>query len=198
MVAVMTTIREALPPDAVVTTGAGNYAVWAHRFLEHRRYGTQLAPVSGAMGYGIPAAIAAKLVHPERTVVAFAGDGCFQMSGHELATARQYGLPFVVVLINNGIYGSIRAHQERHHPGRVVATDIVGPDFVAYARAFGCTGERIDTTAQFEPAFRRALAAEVPTVLELRLDPEIITTDATLSAIRAGAQRRLRAESEGS
>jgi acetolactate synthase-1/2/3 large subunit len=187
MVAVMATMRELLPGDAIITTGAGNYAAWSHRFLRYTQPGTQLAPISGSMGYGVPAAIAAKLVHPDRVVVAFAGDGDFQMSGHELGTARQYDLPIIVILIENGIHGSIRVHQERNFPGRVIATDIVNPDFTAYARAFGCHTELVETAATFGAALRGALEAKVPAVLVLRLDPDAITPDASLMTIRARA-----------
>lgn len=190
MVAVMATMRELLPPDAIITTGAGNYAAWSHRFLRYTQPGTQLAPVSGSMGYGVPAAIAAKLVYPDRVVVAFAGDGDFQMSGHELGTARQYDLPIIVILIENGIHGSIRVHQERNFPGRVMATDIVNPDFTAYARAFGCHTELVETAGSFGAALRGALAAKVPSVLVLRLDPDAITPDASLTMIRARASAK--------
>lgn len=187
MVAVMATMRELLPRDAIVTTGAGNYAAWSHRFLRYTQRGTQLAPVSGSMGYGIPAAIAAQLIHPGRAVIAFVGDGDFQMCGHELGTARQYGLPIVVILIENGIHGSIRVHQERNFPGRVIGTEIVNPDFVAYARAYGAHAELVETAAAFGGAFRRALDAGVVSVLVLRLDPEAITPDASLTTIRERA-----------
>jgi acetolactate synthase-1/2/3 large subunit len=183
-------MRELLPPDAIITTGAGNYAAWSHRFLRYTQPGTQLAPVSGSMGYGVPAAIAAKLVHPDRVVVAFAGDGDFQMSGHELGTAQQYGLPIIVILIENGIHGSIRVHQERNFPGRVMATDIVNPDFTAYARAFGAHTELVETADTFGAALRGALAATVPSVLVLRLDPDAITPDASLTTIRARASAK--------
>ncbi len=143
------------------------------------------------MGYGLPAAIAAQLAHPDRVVIAFAGDGCFQTSGHELGTARQYDLPIIVIIINNGIHGSIRMHQERHYPGRVIATDIVNPDFTAYARAFGLDATLIETAAEFGPALRAAIANRRPAVLELRLDPEALTPDATLSEIRARAEQTL-------
>lgn len=185
MVAVMATLQERLPRDAILTTGAGNYTAWSQRFYRYTRLGTQLAPVSGSMGYGIPAAIAAQLVHPDRVVVAFEGDGCFQMCGHELGTALQYGLPIVVIVIDNGIHGAIRVHQERHFPGRVIGTDLVNPDFVAYARAFGAYAEAVETAAEFGGALQRALDARTPSVLVLRLDPEAITPDATLSQIRA-------------
>src|SRR5207237_9729168 len=134
---VMAFLRRRLPGDAILTCGAGNFTVWAHRFYEFRQYGTQLAPRSGAMGYGIPAALAAKALHPERTVVCIAGDGDFMMSGAELATAVMYELPIVVLIVNNGMYGTIRMHQERLYPGRVVGTDLHNPDFAAYADSFG-------------------------------------------------------------
>jgi len=157
--------------------------VWAHRFYEFHRYGTQLAPCAGAMGYGLPAAIAAKLLYPERTVVCMSGDGDFSMSGHELATAVQYDARIVVLIANNGMLGTIRMHQERQF-GRGVATDLVNPDFVAYARAFGCHAALVERTEQFAPAFEEALAAGRPAVLELRVDPEAITPRATLSSLR--------------
>lgn len=187
MVAVMATMREQLPKDAVVTTGAGNYAAWSHRFLRYTKLGTQIAPVSGSMGYGLPAAIAQQLLYPDRTVVAFAGDGCFQMSGHELGTAMQYDLPIVVMLIDNGIHGSIRVHQEKNFPGRVMGTDIVNPDFVAYAKAFGAHAELVETAADFGGALQRALAAKTVSVIVLRLDSDAITPDASLTTIRARA-----------
>jgi acetolactate synthase-1/2/3 large subunit len=187
MVEVMASVRELLPHDAIITTGAGNYAAWSHRFYRYTRPGTQIAPVSGSMGYGLPAAIAQQLLYPERVVVAFAGDGCFQMSGHELGTAMQYELPLILILINNGIHGSIRVHQEKNFPGRVIATSIVNPDFVAYAKAFGAQAERIETADEFGPALQRALAARKTTVLVLELDPDAITPDATLTMIRARA-----------
>jgi acetolactate synthase-1/2/3 large subunit len=177
-------------PDAIVTNGAGNFTVWVHRFWRWRRYGTQLAPTSGAMGYGVPAAVAAKALSPDSTVLCFAGDGDFLMSGQELATAVQYELPIVVIVVNNGMYGTIRMHQERQFPGRVVGTDLVNPDFAAYARAFGAHGETVTETAAFPDAFERALAAGTPAVLELRIDPEAINPRTTLSAIRAQAGQR--------
>jgi acetolactate synthase-1/2/3 large subunit len=136
------------------------------------------------MGYGLPAAIAAKLAHPERTVVALAGDGCLLMTGQELATAVQYGLPVIVIVANNGMYGTIRMHQERHYPGRVVGTTLVNPDFVALARSFGAAAERVETTEMFLPALQRALAAGAPALIELRIDPEAISTRRTLSQMR--------------
>jgi acetolactate synthase-1/2/3 large subunit len=177
-------------PDAIVTNGAGNFTVWVHRFWRWHRHGTQLAPTSGAMGYGVPAAVAAKAHSPESTVVCFAGDGDFLMSGQELATAVQYELPIIVIVVNNGMYGTIRMHQERQFPGRVVGTDLVNPDFAAYARAFGAHGETVTETAAFPDAFESALTAETPAVLELRIEPEAINPRTTLSAIRAQAGQR--------
>ncbi len=177
-------------PDAIVTNGAGNFTVWVHRFWRWHRHGTQLAPTSGAMGYGVPAAVAAKALSPESTVVCFAGDGDFLMSGQELATAVQYDLPIIVIVVNNGMYGTIRMHQERQFPGRVVGTDLVNPDFAAYARAFGAHGETVTETADFPDAFERALAAGTPAVLELRIDAEAINPRTTLSALRAQAEQR--------
>jgi acetolactate synthase-1/2/3 large subunit len=178
-------LRERVP-DAVVTNGAGNFTVWVHRFWRWHRHGTQLAPTSGAMGYGVPAAVAAKLVRDDAVVLCFAGDGDFLMSGQELATAIQYELAIVILVVNNGMYGTIRMHQERHYPGRVVGTDLVNPDFAAYARAFGAHGEVVEETAQFADAFERALESGLPAVLELRIDPDAITPRTTLSAIREG------------
>jgi acetolactate synthase-1/2/3 large subunit len=176
-------------PDAIVTNGAGNFSAWVHRFWRWHDYPTQLAPTSGAMGYGVPAGIAAKLVAPERTVICFAGDGDFLMSGQELATAIQYDLPIVVLVVNNGMYGTIRMHQERHYPGRVVGTDLVNPDFAAFARAFGAHGETVTETAQFPEALERALAAGTPAVLELQIDPEAINPRTTLTKLRAAAMK---------
>ncbi|MFN2628549.1 MAG: thiamine pyrophosphate-binding protein [Gaiellaceae bacterium] len=178
-------LRERLP-DAVVATGAGNFSTWVQRFWRWHSFPSQLAPTSGAMGYGVPAAVAAKAVEPERPVLCFAGDGDFLMSGQELATAVQYGLPIVVLVVNNGMYGTIRMHQERHFPGRVVGTDLVNPDFAAYARAFGAHGETVAETGAFAEAFERALAAGRPALVELQIDPEAINPRTTLSAIRAG------------
>lgn len=173
-------------PNAIVTTGAGNFSVWVQRFWRWHDHATQVAPTSGAMGYGVPAAVAAKAVAPDRTVICFAGDGDFLMSGQELATAVQYDLPVVILVVNNGMYGTIRMHQERHFPGRVVGTDLVNPDFAAYARAFGAHGELVTQTSEFAGALDRALAAGRPALLELQIDPEAITPRTTLSAIRAG------------
>ncbi len=184
---VMSALRARLGPDAILTSGAGNFTVWAHRFYVFRRYRTQLAPLSGAMGYGLPAAIAAKLVHPHRDVVCLAGDGDFLMTAQELATARQAGAPVVVVVLDNGMYGTIRMHQERRFPGRVSGTDLENPDFVALARAFGAYGERVERTADVPAALDRALGAGTAAVLHLPVDPEALTPRQTLSEIRAEA-----------
>ena len=184
---VMAYLERTLPADAIMANGAGNYATWLHRFHRFTRYGTQLAPTSGSMGYGLPAAVGAKRVQPEKTVVCFAGDGCFMMHGQEFATAVQYQLPIVVVLIDNGMYGTIRMHQEKHYPGRVSATALQNPDFAAYAQAFGGHGERVESTDQFAPAFERALASGKPAILHCLLDPETITPSTTLEKIRDAA-----------
>jgi acetolactate synthase I/II/III large subunit len=180
-------LRERLPDDAILTNGAGNYTVWCHLYYVFRSYRTQLAPCSGAMGYGIPAAVAAKVVFPERTVVCVSGDGDFLMSGHEFAAAVQEKLPIVVLVVNNGMYGTIRMHQERLFPGRVVGTDLVNPDFVAWARAFGAYGELVVRSKDFPDALQRALGQDRPALLELRVDPEAITPRQTLSEIRSAA-----------
>jgi acetolactate synthase-1/2/3 large subunit len=180
MSGVIAAMRRRLPPEAIVCNGAGNYATWIHRFHRFRGFASQLAPTSGSMGYGVPAAIAAKLRHPDRDVVAFAGDGCFQMTGNELATAAQARAAIVVVVVDNGMYGTIRMHQEREYPGRVTATALENPDFAALARACGGHGETVDTTEAFEPALERALAAGVPAVIHMRIDPRAIAPGRTL------------------
>ncbi len=188
---VMATLRERLPSDAILTNGAGNFTVWAHRFYEFRQYRTQLAPTSGAMGYGVPAAVAAKILHPERTVVCIAGDGDFLMTGQELATAVQENAAVVILVVNNGMYGTIRMHQERHYPGRVSGTDLVNPDFAALARAFGAHGAVVERTTDFAAALEEALACGRPAVIELRVDQEALTPRQSLSEIREAAQARV-------
>ncbi|SDF79555.1 acetolactate synthase, large subunit [Limimonas halophila] len=180
-------LAERLPEDAVVTNGAGNYAAFVGRYMRFRRHGTQLAPTSGSMGYGLPAAIAAKLHAPDRPVIAFAGDGCFQMTAQEMVAAVQAGASVVVIVVNNRMHGTIRMHQEKHYPGRPVATDLHTPDFAAQARAQGAHAETVTETGQFAPAVERALAADGPTLIEVRTDPEAITPQRSLSAIRAAA-----------
>lgn len=190
MGALMKHLEAVLPSDAIMCNGAGNYATWLHRFHRFEQYATQLAPTSGSMGYGLPAAVGAKRVFPERTVVAFAGDGCFLMHGQEFATAIQYNLPILVILIDNGMYGTIRMHQERHYPGRVSATHLKNPDFAAYARAFGGHGERVETAEEFGPAFERAVASGLPAIVHCLLDPEAITPSMSLTDIRNAALRQ--------
>ncbi len=181
---IMAYLEKALPEDAILTNGAGNYATWVHRFHRFRRFATQGAPTSGSMGYGTPAAVAAKALFPEREVIAFAGDGCFMMNGQEFATAVQENLPIIVIVVNNGIFGTIRMHQEREYPGRVSGTDIRNPDFAALALAYGGHGERVEATAEFAPAFERARASGKPALIEIRLDPEAIMPTRTLTDIR--------------
>ncbi len=183
--AVMVWLRDNLPADAILCNGAGNYAAWIHRFFRFRRFGQHVAPTSGSMGYGVPAAVAMKRLHPERQIVCIAGDGDFLMNGQEFATAVQYGLPFVVVIADNGIYGTIRMHQEREYPGRVIATDLRNPDFAAYARAFGGFGVSVERTADFPAAFKEAQASGKPAIVRLAIDPDAITPMTTLAKIRA-------------
>jgi acetolactate synthase-1/2/3 large subunit len=185
----MVWLRDRLPPDAIVTNGAGNYATWVHRYFRFRRFGTQLAPTSGSMGFGTPAAVMAKRQCPDRIVVAFAGDGCFLMNGQEFATAVQYDLPIIVVIVDNGMYGTIRMHQELHYPRRISGTALKNPDFAAYARAFGGHGERVERTEDFAPAFERALASNKPSILHCLMDAEALTPARTLSEIRAAGEK---------
>ncbi len=180
-------LSQNLPEDAIITNGAGNFASWLHRHFQYKGWRTQLAPTSGSMGYSVPAAVAAKIAAPGRTVVAIAGDGEFLMNGQEFATAMQYGAAIIVLVVNNGMYGTIRMHQEREYPGRVSGTELSNPDFAAYARAFGGHGETVERSADFAPAFQRAAASGKPAILELRIDPEAITPSATLSGLRAAA-----------
>jgi acetolactate synthase-1/2/3 large subunit len=199
MAVVVKTIQRRLPEDTVYTNGAGNFSNWLHRFTRypgralHGR--TQLAPTSGAMGYGVPAAVAASLLYPQRTVLNLAGDGDFLMTGQELATATAYGAgrgrgKLISVVVDNGSYGTIRMHQEREFPRRVSGSDLVNPDFAALARAYGWHGETVEHTAQFEPVLEQALAADRPSLIHLRLDVEVISPRTTISAIREAASRR--------
>ncbi|MEK7360716.1 MAG: thiamine pyrophosphate-binding protein, partial [Pseudomonadota bacterium] len=165
-------LKRRLPADAILANGAGNFSSWLHRFYPHRMFRTQLAPTSGAMGYGVPAAVAAKIVHPQRMVVSWNGDGCFLMCGQELATAMQYGAKVIFVVVNNGMYGTIRMHQEREYPARVHGTALTNPDFVMLARAYGLHGELVEDTSEFAAAFERAAAAGKPALIELRIDPQ--------------------------
>jgi acetolactate synthase-1/2/3 large subunit len=184
MAEVVRTLSDVLPDDAIVTNGAGNFAAFVHRYFQYKGYRTCLAPTSGSMGYGLPAAIAAKLAHPARAVVNVQGDGCFLMTGQELATAVQYGLPIVTIVANNGMYGTIRMHQEREYPRRVIATTLVNPDFAAYARSFGAQGYTVEATADFAPVLAEALQGARPTVIELKLDPEALSVRKTLTEVR--------------
>jgi acetolactate synthase-1/2/3 large subunit len=176
-----------LPEDTIVAGGAGNFAGWLHRHFRYKGFRTQLGSTNGSMGYGYPAALAAKLAAPKRTVFALCGDGDFLMTGQEIATAAQYGANFVTVVVNNGLYGTIRMHQEREYPGRVYGTELKNPDFAAYARAFGGHGETVERTEDFAPAFERASKSGKPAIIELRIDPDAITPTTTLSAIREKA-----------
>ncbi len=200
MAVVVKTVARLVPADTVFTNGAGNFSGWPQRYLRfpalHQTGRTHLAPTSGAMGYGLPAAVAAALLEPQRTVINFAGDGDFLMTGQELATARAYGVgrgagKLIVIVVDNGTYGTIRMHQEREYPGRVSGSDLFNPDFATLARAYGLAAQTIERTQDFEPAFHAAMSRDVPTLLHLKLDTDVITTRGTLSAIREAAQRRL-------
>ena len=180
-------LSDHLPEDAIVAGGAGNFAGWLHRHFRYKGFRTQLGSTNGSMGYGYPAAVAAKLAEPKRTVLGLCGDGDFLMTGQEIATAAQYGANFVALVVNNGIYGTIRMHQEREYPGRVFGTDLKNPDFAAYARAFGGHGETVERTEEFAPAFERASRSGKPALIELKIDPDAITPATTLSAIREKA-----------
>ncbi|MBP2161449.1 MULTISPECIES: thiamine pyrophosphate-binding protein [Asticcacaulis] len=183
---VVKALHAALPDDTIVCNGAGNYAIWLHRHWRHSRPRTQLAPTCGSVGYSVPAGVMAKRARPNQTVVVFAGDGCFLMHGNEFATAVQYDIPVIVLVIDNGMYGTIRMHQERDYPHRVIGTDLKNPDFAAYATAFGGHGETVRTTAEFMPAFERARASGKPAILHCFLDPQAITPGKTLDQIAAG------------
>jgi acetolactate synthase I/II/III large subunit len=190
---VVRTLQATLPADTIVCNGAGNFATWAHRFWQYGGLRTQLAPTSGAMGYGVPAAVAAGIVAPERTILNFAGDGDFMMTGQELATAVQYRAGVLFIVFNNSCYGTIRMHQERAYPARVSGSALQNPDFAALARAYGAHGEAVDATADFEGALRRAqahiAASGLPALIELRYDADLITPGATLQSIRENAQK---------
>ena len=179
-------LHAALPDDTIVCNGAGNYAIWVHRYWRHTRPRTQAAPTSGSVGYSVPAGVMAKRLYPDRAVVVFAGDGCFLMHGNEFATAVQYDIPVIVIVVDNGMYGTIRMHQERDYPHRVVGTDLKNPDFAAYAQAFGGHGETVRTTSDFMPAFERARASGKPAILHCFLDPQAITPAKTLDQVAAG------------
>lgn len=186
---VMVHLRETLPADTIVSNGAGNYTLWVQRFWRYSGIRTQLAPTSGTMGYGLPAAIAAKLVHPDRTALCFAGDGCFLMNGQELATAVQYGLNVIVIVVNNGMYGSIRMHQERHYPGHVWGTALDNPDFAALARAYGAHRETLAQTADFAAALERARTCGKPALIELQVRGEALSPKLTVNLLRSPRHR---------
>jgi len=190
MAEVVKTVQRLSPEDCVVTNGAGNYSGWLHRFWQYRSLGTQLAPTAGAMGYGVPAAIAASLLRAGSTAVVFAGDGDFLMTGQELATAVAHGARVIAVVVDNASYGTIRMHQEREYPGRVSGTQLRNPDFALLARAYGLEADTITRTEEFEPAFARALGREASTLLHLKLDTDVITSRTTLAAIREAALKR--------
>jgi acetolactate synthase-1/2/3 large subunit len=183
-------LRASLPSAVTITTGAGNYAAWVNRFFQFQALGKLVAPTSGSMGYGVPAAVGALRLDPTRLVIAFAGDGCFLMNGQEFATAVQYGLPLIVIVIDNSCFGTIRMHQEANYPARVVGTSLQNPDFAAYAVAFGGYGERVENTEDFLPAFERALASGKPAILHCLLDIEALTPSQSLTAIRTAALQR--------
>ena len=189
---IMGHLREVLPADTIFCNGAGNFATWVHRFWPFTTFASQLAPTSGSMGYGPPAGVGAKRLWPQREVVIFAGDGDFLMHGQEFATAIQYQLPVIVVILDNAMYGTIRMHQEREYPGRVSGTELKNPDFSAYAKAFGGHGERVERTEEFAPALARARASGLPSILHCFIDPEAITPTGTLSGMRKAAEEKLR------
>ena len=180
-------LRDAMGPNDVICNGAGNFSAFVHRFFRYRGFGTQLAPTSGSMGYGLPAAISAKRMWPDSTVVAMCGDGDVMMTCQEMATAAHYGIAAIVVIVNNGTYGTIRMHQERDYPGNVIATDLTNPDFMLFAQSFGAHGERVEKTEDFTAAFDRAKQSGKPAIIELIVDPEAITPTATLSGLREAA-----------
>ncbi len=182
---VMQHLIATLPKDTILCNGAGNFSIWLHRFWRYAGYGTQLAPTSGSMGYGLPAAVGAKRLYPDRAVVCFTGDGDFMMHGQELATAVQYDLAIVIILLDNGMYGTIRMHQERNYPARVFATELKNPDFCALAFAYGAHGERVERSEEFAPALARALQSGKPALLHCLIDPQAITPAATLDSLRA-------------
>jgi acetolactate synthase-1/2/3 large subunit len=184
---VISHISNVLPDDAIITNGAGNYTAFIHRYYQYRNYRTELVTTSGSMGYGLPAAIAAKLAQPKRKVVCFAGDGCFLMNGQEMATAMQYDLPIVTIVVNNGMFGTIRMHQEREYPDRISGTELKNPNFADFARSFGANGEVVERTEDFSDAFDRAINADKPSLIELRVDPEASTPRMTLSDIRGSS-----------
>ncbi len=181
---VMQHLIHALPPDSIVCNGAGNYASWVHRFYSFTRYGTQLAPTSGSMGYGLPAAVAGKLACPEKTVVAFAGDVCFQMTMQEFGTAVEFGVAVILLVVDNGMFGTIRMHQEQNFPGRVSATDLISPDFAALAACYGAFGATVENGKEFPDAFARAIESKLPSLIHIKTDPDALTPTLSLSSFQ--------------
>jgi len=192
MAQVVRILQETVPADTLYASGAGNYAGWFNRYVRYRGFASgqrsQLAPTNGAMGYGVPAGVAAKITHPGRTVIALAGDGCFQMNGQEIGTAVQHGARVVFIVVNNGIYGTIRMHQEMYFPDRVSGTDLVNPDFAALARTYGMQGHTVNETNEFAPALDACLAFEGPSLIEIKIDSDLISPTTTLQALRRKAQ----------
>src|SRR4029079_10999622 len=181
---IMVWLRDNLPPDAIITNGAGNFSAWVHRFFRFRKFAQHIAPTSGSMGYGPPAAVGMKRLYPDRPVVCLAGDGDFLMNGQDFATAVQYDLPFITVVVDNGSYGTIRMHQEREYPSRVIGTELKNPDFAAYAKAFGGFGVMVEKTADFPAAFRACEKSGKPAIIHLKVDTNASTPGTTLDAIR--------------
>ncbi|MFT6580731.1 MAG: acetolactate synthase-1/2/3 large subunit [Alphaproteobacteria bacterium] len=190
MAKIIEEIQSRVGDDAIIVSDAGNFSGWAQRFYRYSQYPSQIAPTSGAMGYCVPAAIGARLASPNRPVVGFVGDGGFMMSSQEFATAAHHGVDPIIILVNNNMYGTIRMHQERDYPERTIATELTNPDFVAWAESFGAFAARVETTAEFVPAFEAAMKARRISLIEIRIDPEVITTSTTLSAIRDAALAR--------
>jgi acetolactate synthase-1/2/3 large subunit len=184
---IMVWLRENIPDDSFMCSGAGNFTTWVHRFYRIRRFATQLAPMAGSMGYGFPAAVAAQRLNPGRTVICVAGDGDFLMTGQEFATAVQYKLPVITILFDNGMYGTIRAHQERNYPERVIATALTNPNFADYARAFGGFGVTVENTGDFPAAFKAARESGKPSIIHLKVDPQGISPMATIDTLRERA-----------
>ena len=191
---VMVWLRENLSPDTIICNGAGNYAAWIHRFYRFRRFASHIAPTSASMGYGMPSAVAMQRLYPEKMIVSINGDGDFLMNGQEFAIAVQYNLPIIVLVCDNGIYGTIRMHQEREYPGRRIATDLRNPDFAGYARVFGGFGVTVEKTAEFAAAFAAARASGLPSIIHIKISPEAILPGMTLTRIREQAQQRLAAK----
>jgi acetolactate synthase-1/2/3 large subunit len=187
---IMVWLRDNLPADTILCNGAGNYASWIHRFYRFRKFASHIAPTSASMGYGMPSAVAMKRLHPDRLVISVNGDGDFLMNGQEFAIAVQYQLPIVVLVCDNGIYGTIRMHQEREYPGRRIATDLRNPDFAGYARVFGGFGVTVERTEEFPAAFEAARASGLPSIVHIKISPDAILPGTTLSKISEQARQR--------